>query len=58
MVGHLVLVLAAAASGSAHTPGSWVAPQGLPDGHNGGFKELLVEPAAASKPNIVMVRRG
>jgi hypothetical protein len=27
----------------------------LPAGHNGGFKERLVEPAGAEKPHIVMI---
>jgi arylsulfatase A-like enzyme len=50
-----MLAAAAASATAQHTPDSWVAPQGLPAGHNGGFKERLVEPAASTKPNIVML---
>ena len=50
------IITLAAMTATAHVPGTWVTPQGLPAGHNGGFKELLVEPAAGpTKPHIVMV---
>jgi len=50
------IITLTATTATAHVPGTWVTPQGLPAGHNGGFKELLVEPAAGpTKPHIVMV---
>ena len=33
----------------------WVAPQGLPAGHNGGTLERLTSPAAGTQPHIVMI---
>jgi len=37
------------------TGSEWVYPQGLPAGHNGGFKERLVPTAADKKPHIWML---
>ena len=33
----------------------WVHPQGLPQGHNGGFAERLTQPAGGKKPHILML---
>lgn len=33
----------------------WVAPAGLPAGHNGGFLERLTTPAAGKRPHLVFV---
>lgn len=33
----------------------WVYPHGLPEGHNGGFLERLVEPAGDKKPHILFI---
>ena len=41
-----------------HAAGDWVVPRGFPAGHNGGFRERLVEPAAGKKPHIMMILFG
>ena len=46
-----VLLLAVLAAAGAE----WVHPQGLPEGHNGGFAERLTQPAGGKKPHILML---
>ena len=50
----LLLMCVAAATG-ADTAERWVKPLGLPDGHNGGTLERLVEPRAGKQPHIWML---
>ena len=55
------LFVASIAARSAKNPGKhgssakWVAPQGLPVGHNGGTLERLTSPAAGKQPHILMI---
>ena len=58
----LLFALAAAFSplSEAFTPSTslsdtWVQPQGLPEGHNGGQRERLTAPAAGKQPHILMI---
>ena len=37
---------------SAAAEDQWVEPQGLSKGHNGGFKERMVQPAAGKKVGV------
>ena len=50
-----IFSLTAALLASVATANSWVLPQGLPKGHNGGFRERIVDPVADVKPHIVLV---
>ena len=47
--------LAEAFAPSASPSDTWVLPQGLPEGHNGGQRERLTAPAAGKQPHILMV---
>ena len=50
-----LFLLVAALLGPLAAANSWVLPQGLPEGHNGGFRERIVDPVADVKPHIVLV---
>ena len=48
-------VTPAYASADSSAQGRWVAPQGLPKGHNGGHLERLTAPSAGKRPHVVVL---
>ena len=51
----LVEAFSPSAEASASPADHWVLPQGLPEGHNGGYSERLTAPAAGKQPHILMI---